>query len=107
MREAMTSSIRMACRKTWPEGVAERRGRKAWLKGVAERRGRKAWPEGVAGKRGRKAWPKGVVGRRACLNRITFSNGIALLVKCFGQMGVVNRVRELWKPLTPRGLLLS
>ena len=49
----ITSSIRMARRKTWPEGVVERRGRKAWLKSVAERRGRKAWL-------------KGVVGRRAC-----------------------------------------
>ena len=55
LREAVTSSIRMACRKTWPEGVAERRGRKAWLKDVAERRGQKTWPEGVAGRRGRKA----------------------------------------------------
>ena len=53
---SITSSIRMARRKTWPEGVAERRGRKAW-------------PKGVAGRRGRKAWPKGVVGRRACRNR--------------------------------------
>ena len=43
----------MARRKTWPEGVAERRGRKAWLKSVA-------------GRRGRKAWLKGVVLRRAC-----------------------------------------
>ena len=38
LREA-TSSIRMARRKMWPEGVAERRGRKAWLKDVAGRRG--------------------------------------------------------------------
>ena len=52
----ITSSIRMARRKTWPEGVAERRGRKAWLKGVV-------------GRRGRMAWLKGVVRRRACRNR--------------------------------------
>ena len=51
---SITSSIRMARRKTWPEGVAERRGRKAWLKSVAEKRGRKAWSEGVAERRGRK-----------------------------------------------------
>ena len=48
---SITSSIRMARRKTWPEGVAERRGRKAWLKSVAGRRGRKAWPKGVVGRR--------------------------------------------------------
>ena len=36
--ESITSSIRMARRKTWPEGVAGRRGRKAWLKSVARRR---------------------------------------------------------------------
>ena len=46
--KSTTSSIRMARRKTWPEGVAERRGL------------------GVAGKRGRKAWLKGVVLRHAC-----------------------------------------
>ena len=35
----ITSPIRMARRKTWPEGVAEKRGRKAaWLKGVVIRR---------------------------------------------------------------------
>ena len=72
----------MARRKTWPEGVAERRGRKAWSEGVAERRGRKT-----------------------CLpDSRTFSNGSELIVKYFGQMGVVDRVRELWKQLTPRGL---
>ena len=38
---SITSSIRMARRKTWPEGVAERRGRKAWSESVAERRDRK------------------------------------------------------------------
>ena len=83
----MTSSIRMACRKTWPEDVAGRRGRKAW-------------PESVVGRRGRKAWLE----KRACRNRRTFSNGSALMVKYFGQMGVVDRVRELWKQMTPRGL---
>ena len=88
---SITSSIRMARRKTWPEGVAERRGRKAWLKSVV-------------GRRGRKAWPKGVVGRRACRNRRTFSNGSPLMVNCFGQLGVVDPVRKLLKQLTPRGL---
>ena len=43
----ISSSIRMARRKTRPEGVAERRGRKAWPEGVVGRRGRKAWSEGV------------------------------------------------------------
>ena len=81
----------MARQKTWPQGVAERRGLKALLKGVA-------------GRRGRKAWPKGVVGRRACRNRRTFSNGSALMVIIFGQLGVVDRIRKLWKQLTPRGL---
>ena len=38
---SITSSIRMACRKTWPEVVAKQRGRKAWSEGVAERRGPK------------------------------------------------------------------
>ena len=37
----------MARRKTWPEGVAERRGRKAWPEGVVGRRGRRAWSEDV------------------------------------------------------------
>ena len=86
------------------EDVAGRRGRKTWPEGVVGRRGRKAWSEDVAGRRGRKAWPKGVVGRRACGNRRTSSNGSALMVKCFGQIGVVDRVRELWKQLTLRGL---
>ena len=54
-----TSSIRMARRKTWPEGVAGRRGRKAWS-------------EDVVGRRGRKTWSESVVGRRACRNRRTF-----------------------------------
>ena len=34
----ITSSMQMARRKTWPEGVAVRCGRKAWLKGVVLRR---------------------------------------------------------------------
>ena len=35
----ITSSIRMARRKTWPEDVAERRCCKAWPEGVVGRRG--------------------------------------------------------------------
>ena len=34
----ITSSMQMARRKTWPEGVAERCDRKAWLKGVVLKR---------------------------------------------------------------------
>ena len=59
----------MACRKTWPEGVAERRGRKTWSEGVAERRGRKTWLKGVAEWRGRKAWPERR-GRKAWLKGV-------------------------------------
>ena len=99
LREAVSSSIRMAGRKTWPEGVAERRGRKAWLKGVAEWRGRKAWPERVVGRRGRKAWLEDVLAESR-----TFSNGSELMIKCFGQTGAVDRVRELWKQLTSHKL---
>ena len=69
LREALLSTIRMACWKTWPEGVAERRGRKAWLKGAAERSGLKAWPESVVGRRGRKAWLEDVLAESR-----TFSN---------------------------------
>ena len=53
-KTSTSSSIRMARRKTRPEGVAERRGRKAWPEGVVGRRGWKAWSEGVAERRGRK-----------------------------------------------------
>ena len=55
----------------------------------------------MAGRRGRKAWSEDVLARIAGL---FFSNGSALMVKYFGQMGVVDRVRELWKQLTPHGL---
>ena len=40
-------------RKTWPEGVAGRRGQNASSKDVAGRRGRKAWSEGVVRRRAR------------------------------------------------------
>ena len=46
----ITSSFRRARQKTWPEGVAERRGRKAWLKDVVGWRGRMALPDGVGQK---------------------------------------------------------
>ena len=87
LREAVSSSIRMAGRKTWP---------KAWLKGMAEWRGRKAWLESVVGRRGRKAWLEDVLAESR-----TFSNGSELMIKYFGQTGAVDQVRELWKQLTP------
>ena len=87
LREAVSSSIRMAGWKTWPEGVAERRG----PNGVAGRRG----PEGVAERRG---W-------KTCLPSRGLSQMVmSLMIKYFGQTGAVDRVRELWKQLTPHKL---